>query len=1110
MGKTYGISIHSLQIMRISSILIFLQLFAVYLFAAHDTNAQLISIATDRASVREVFSQIEKQAKFTFSYQESTIKETPTITLYIKNKQLTEVLFELSKKTDLNFKQIGKVIAVTKIKKDGPQKENGLHLKPIKAVQDYEMISTQDTIRGKVINESREPLIGASVAVKGTKTVAITGNDGGFVLPNTEKNATLIITYVGYESREVNANNTANVILDKKNSYLDEVQVIPYGTTTRRLNTGSISNVSAKEIEQQPVANPLGALVGRVPGLVVIQQSGVPGSSFTVQIRGRNSIRQGSQPLILIDGIPFAAGNENIGLISSAITNSNQNSGVSPLNGISPLDIESIEVLKDADATAIYGSRGANGVILITTKKGKAGKSRITANFNQGHTRVGQKLTLLNTDQYIEMRQEAFENAGTVPNTTNAPDLTLWDNSRYTDFQKEFIGGTGKLTNANLSLSGGSEGTQYMFSSNYNRETSVYPTLYPNQRGGFLTNITHRSVDDRFNVAFSGNLTSVENRSPKTDFTTYTFISPNTPSFFDTDGSLKWTEGGVQYDNPYAFLKEHYSIRNNNLVASMNASYKIFSGLSAKILLGYNQQHTNEQVLSPAEAKRPSSSDVGPTTQVGRNQFNSWNIEPQIEYTNKLWKGKLNALLGTTFHTRNNNNLYIEGSGYSSDALMEALNAATIIDGNSSKSVYRYQALFGRINYNILDKYIFNLTGRRDGSSRFGPGKQFANFGAVGAAWIFSTEKWMKEVPILSFGKLRASYGSAGNDQIGDYQFVETWSPHSSTYQGASTLVPNNLFNADYAWERNNKIETALDLGFFKDQLLFSVNYFRNRSGNQLVDYRLPYITGFNKILANLPATVENKGWEYTLSGTVIQTRRFKWDSRLNVTFSKNTLIDFPNIETSTYRDSYKIGQSLNLIYKYRIDSVDPETGLLPVIDVNEDGSINVDDFQIHGNTNPKFYGGWRNSFSLNGFELAVFVDYKKQTGRNLNYWLYSLQYHPGMMRNQPVQVLERWQNPGDIAVYPKFMPTATAYANVSSSNFVYGDQSFIKLRNISVSYTFPKSIIDNIGAKSLSIYAQGQNLHTFSSINSFDPEVQNPFVLPALRTYTFGVTISY
>nr|WP_199156183.1 TonB-dependent receptor [Pedobacter sp. ASV2] len=1077
--------------MKLSAILILISYFQV----TASVYAQKISLAVKEQPIEKVFSQIQKQSGYIFFYDENMIKEANAVTLNVKEKNLTETLDLLFEGQPFTYEMVKKTIVV----------KAKVSVKPRASAT-----PRQQKITGLVTDEKDEPLVGASVIIKGGASATVTDKDGRYSIEANE-NDILIFSFLGFMTKEIGVGNRSimNIKLAESVGQLDQVQVIAYGTITRRLNTGSVATVSAKDIEQQPVSNPLAALIGRVPGLTVTPQSGVPGSSFNIQIRGRNSISQGSQPLILIDGIPLAAGNENMGLITSAITNLNQQSGVSPFNGISPSDIESIEILKDADATAIYGSRGANGVILITTKKGQVGKTQITANFNTGITQVGQMPTLLNSEQYIAMRREAFRNAGTTPTSSNAPDLTVWNTSRYTNFQQEFLGGTGKITNANLSLSGGSPGTQFMISGNYNRETSVFPSDLPNQRGGLLANITHRSADNRLNIAFSGNFTSTENRAPKTDFTYYAFLAPNTPSFFDASGNLKWTEGGVEYDNPYAYLKENYSIRNNNLTSNLNASYKIIEGLSAKALLGYNQQFTNEQLLSPSEAKRPSSTISGPTTQFGRNQFSSWNIEPQLEYIKQVWKGKLNILVGTTFNARNNNRLLVEGSGYSSNSLMEAFDAASVIDASSVRSQYRYQALFGRINYNIADKYLLNLTGRRDGSSRFGPGKQFANFGAIGAAWIFNTEKWMAPfTSFLSYGKLRASYGVTGNDQIGDYQFVETWKPYSITYQGSSGLAPSTLYNSGYAWEKNNKLEAALDLGFFKDRILLSVNYFQNRSGNQLINYRLPYTTGFNSIIANFPALVENKGWEFSLI-TTVKSGRFKWDSSFNLTIPTNTLLEFPGIESTSYNSTYKVGQSLNLIYNYLSKGVNPQTGLIELFDGDGNNVLSTSDFQLLGKKDPKFYGGWQNSFSYAGIDLQFFFDFKKQVGRNANYWLYNSSFIPGSMINQSVDVLTRWQNPADVSNVAKFLPSSTA-TSIATSSYVYSDQSYIRLRNVSLGYNLPKAALFKIGAKMARIYVQGQNLYTFNHDKGYDPEIQNPYVLPALRTYTVGMQINY
>ena len=1071
-------------------------LFCFLQAVAANVLAQEVSINVKNATMKSVFESLRKQTGFQFFYDNTVLKKAGNVTLQLKAVPLKQALEQIFNKQPLNYEMVEKTIVVTEKKeKREPETE-----------------AQQTRVTGKVLDENGKPMPGVSITIKGTKNAVVTNDEGNYNIL-ASRGDILIFSFLGYKVQEETVvGNVLNVSLSEFAGDLDQVQIIAYGTTTRRLNTGSVGSISAKDIANQPVSNPLATLVGRIPGLVVTQQSGVPGSSFSIQIRGRNSITQGSQPLILIDGIPFAAANENIQLINSAINNFNQGSGVSPFNTINPADIESIEILKDADATAIYGSRGANGVVLVTTKKGKAGKTQISANINQGISQVGKLLPLLNTEQYIALRKEAFTNAGTTPTTNNAPDLLVYDQNRYTDYQKEFLGGTGHLTNANLSLSGGSNTTQFLLSGTYYRETSVFPGNLPNQRGSMLANINHTSENKRFNVSFSGNFTTVENRAPSSDLTFNTFLAPNTPGFFDANGKLLWAYNGVAIPNPYAYLKERYSIRTNNLTGSMATSYKLWKGFAIKALVGYNQQFTNEQKLSPAEAKSPTSTNPGHTANIGKNQFSSWNIEPQLEYTTDIWKGKLSTLLGTTLLSRSNNSLSVDGSGYSSEALLESFDAATVIDASSLSSLYRYQAIFGRINYNIADKYVLNFTGRRDGSSRFGPGKQFANFGAVGAAWIFSSEKLMKNNSVLSFGKLRASYGITGNDQIGDYQFVETWKPATNTYVGGSALIPNNLYNGNYAWEKNTKLEAAIDLGFWQDRLLISAGYFKNRSGNQLIRYRVPYITGFTDVIANFPAIVENKGWELSFSGAILRSSRFRWDSSLNLTIPKNTLLSFPDIATSSYNNLYLEDRSLNSIYKYTSLGVNPQTGYLNYVDRNGNNLVDLDDYQYNGNTDPKYYGGWQNTIGYAGIELQFFFDYKKQTGRNLYYYLYGGSIAAGTMINQPSLSASRWKNIGDQAALPKVMPTGTGTIgnNLANSSFSFSDQSFMRLRNVSISYSLTNKILPKIGAKSARIYLQGQNLLTINKMKGYDPETQNPTILPALQTYTVGLQFTY
>lgn len=1082
--------------MRLNLIILLTFLSALQVLA-FKANGQTITLKIKDMPIEKALDEIKKQSGYSLFYEKKDLPKDAKVTIVLQKGTAEEALEQCIKNQPLQFQIVDKMIIIKAKERTVPKRTT----EPNK----------QNRVSGKVTNDKGDPIPGVTVTVKGTERRTATDNSGDFSI-NANTNEVLVFSFLGYTSVERTVNSEQiNVILTEHSGELDQVQVIAYGTTTKRLNTGSVGSVSAKDIANQPVSNPLATLVGRVPGLVVTQQSGVPGSSFSIQIRGRNSIAQGSQPLILIDGIPFAAANENVQMLNSAINNFNQGSGVSPFNTINPADIESIEILKDADATAIYGSRGANGVVLVTTKKGKAGKTQISANFNQGITQVRKLLALLNTEQYVAMRREAFANAGTTPTISNAPDLLVFDQNRYTDYQKEFLGGTGHTTNANLSLSGGSNATQFLLSGTYYRETSVFPGKLPNQRGSMLANISHTSDDKKFTVNFSGNYTLVENRAPSSDLTFNTFLAPNTPEFFDANGKLQWTYNGVTFQNPYAYLRETYNIRTNNLAGSLNASYKIWKGLSAKILAGYNQQFTNEKSLSPAEAKSPTSTNPGHSADFAKNQFNTWNIEPQMDYAAKLWKGKLSTLVGMTFLSRSNDRLSVSGTGYSSEALLENFDAASTIDATSAASLYRYNAVFGRINYNLEDKYLINFTGRRDGSSRFGPGRQFANFGAVGAAWIFSSEKWMQNIPVLSFGKLRGSYGITGNDQIGDYQFVESWSPPTETYVGAPGLIPNNLYNEDYAWERNDKLEAAIDLGFLKDKILLSTGYFQNRSGNQLVSYRVPAITGFTSVLANFPAVVENKGWEFSLSGSV-DKGLFKWNSNLNLTIPKNTLRSFPGIETSSYRNQYVIGHSLNSIYNYTSLGVEQQTGLIKFFDANADNSITIADRQINGTTDPKFYGGWQNTISYCNFELQFFFDFKKQTGRNPYYYLYGITLPAGTMRNIPLLLNDRWKSPGDISDLPKITSATpgTQANNTSNSSFSYSDQSYIRLRNVTVGYSLNRKTLSVIGAQTARIYAQAQNILTFSRMKGFDPEMQNPTILPALQAYTVGLQISY
>jgi len=968
-------------------------------------------------------------------------------------------------------------------------------------------------ITGKVTNEKGEPVTGAGIKVKGSSKGTVTNEKGEFQLDNLSADATLVISFIGYEPQEIKpAGKTyLQVQLKLSVSELDQVQIIAYGTTTKRLNTGDVSKITSEEIEKQPVSNVLAALEGRVPGLIITQANGLPGSAFKVQIRGQNSIAQGSDPLFVIDGVPFASNNTSLSQFSSAA-----GTGLSPFNSIIPADIESIEVLKDADATAIYGSRGANGVILITTKKGKSGKMQININAYSGTSRITAGPQMMNTKQYLQMRREALTNDKVTPTISNAPDLLLWDTSRYTDFKKLLIGGTANSTDAQGSVSGGSTNTQFLIGGGYHHESTIFPGDLADNRGSFHLNLGHSSTDQKFTMSFSAMYSSDKNNLISNDLTASLKLVPDLPALFDSTGNLVWRQGGVRFTNPLAYLKKTYTSQTNNLLSNLQFNYHILSYITLRTSLGYNTIQNTEVQLNPIAAQDPGLSPTG-SSQFGSSMAKTWIVEPQAEYVKTILKGSLDILIGGTWQEQSNTSCSIYAAGYTSDNLLQSLGGASSLQAFNNYADYHYEALFGRINYDWQNKYLLNISARRDGSSRFGPGKQFGNFGAVGAAWIFSNESFFRNaLSFISFGKLRGSYGITGNDQIGDYNYLDTWSSTNLPYQGVSGLYPTQLFNPDYSWEINRKLEGAIELGFLKDRILLTTSYFRNRSSNQLVSYSLPAQTGFSGLpVANFPATVQNTGLEFTLTTKNIATKLFSWTSSFTLSVPRNKLVAFPGIATSSYASSLVVGQSLHVLYAPHFTGVNPTTGIFTFQTKNSNGIPSYpDDYFIEGNSDPKYYGGFRNSFSYKGWQLDIFFEGRKQMGTNYLLSVYN-NLPPGRFSvgsgNQPIGVLDRWQKSGDLTSIQKVTATPSTAAYKTISTYTQSDAgitnaSFVRLKNLSLSYAIPNNTTKKWHISLNRLYIQGQNLFTITKYKGTDPETQNVYALPPLKVITAGI----
>lgn len=1067
-----------------------------------------VSITGTGIPLKSVFKAIKKQTGLYVMYSSTltTLDREEKVTLNFKETPLDEVLRFVFKGKDLEWSYNDIVILVNKKK---PTSE-------IASVMEGDSSITKiPAVTGRVIDANGNPVIGATVMVKGTAQGASTDAEGNFTLSNVTKNATLRISSIGYDTREVTVKGKSiltqlNVDVNK----LDETVIIAYGTTTKRFNTGNVSTVKGEDIQRQPVSNPLAALQGRVPGMVITQQTGVPGGGFAVQIRGRNSVNLnvGNDPLYIVDGVPYPS--------KILPTNGRPIIGTgSPLNYINPSDIESIDVLKDADATAIYGSRGANGVVLITTKKGQAGKTTVNVNLYSGIGQVTRKIDYLNTPQYLEMRREAFKNDGQTPETWNAPDLLSWDTTRYTDWQKLLIGGKAHYTDMQASVSGGNTLTQYLIGASYHKETTVFPGNFSDRKGNVHFNVTNSSANQRFRILLDGSYLIDRNNLLSQDLTSYINLPPDAPPVYNEDGSLNWANStwpNLVIGNPLSATFRKFVRNTNNLIGNAVVSYRILPDLEIRTSFGYNNMQDDELQTFPLGALNPAFAQYNtPSSSFTNNNSSSWIIEPQVTYKWRLGKGRANVLMGTTFQQSNSKGQILNATGFASDALLENIQAAPNVSTQSvTNTVYKYNALFGRLNYNWEDKYLINLTARRDGSSRFGPGRQFANFGAVGIGWIFSKESFMEPASsFLSFGKLRVSYGTSGNDQIGDYQYLSTYRSVQYPYLGVQGLYPNNLFNNNFAWELNKKLEGGVELGFLKDRFLITASYYRNRSSNQLVGYDLPIITGFTSVTANLPAEVQNTGIEFTLITTNLQTKGFKWTTSANLTIPRNKLIAFPNLENTGYANSYIIGQPLTTTKVYHLIGVDAETGAYKFADNSgkpvDNPSYEKDRIALV-NTDPKFYGGLQNNFQYKGFQLDVIFQFVKQTG--VNYLFDAL---PGSsLGNEPITVLDRWQKNGDNKSIQRFNQDYNLYnaaEKALQSDRAYSDASFIRLKNLSFSYRFPESWNQKIHLQNFQLYMQCQNLLTITNYKGMDPENQGGAVtLPPLRVLTLGIRGSF
>jgi TonB-linked SusC/RagA family outer membrane protein len=974
----------------------------------------------------------------------------------------------------------------------------------------------QYRVKGIVLNDSANPLPGATVQLRSGRYAGATKNEGEFGLVWTLDD-TLEISYVNYKPVVIpwqNNHRPLIIRMELQDPNLEVAIVRGYSSSKDRGNTAGVSTVRPSIT---PGGDMLKIVQENVSGVLAPPTSGLFGATHKFQFRGPTSIgpssestyRPSNSPLFVVNGIPWAPSLRPVNQLTTMV-GTPQAPGVSatgfdPFTTMSPLDIESITVLKDAEATAIYGARGGNGVILITTKKGASKAPQLTVSVSYGIGSSLPGMSLMNTSQYLAMRREAFANDNITPTVARAPDLLLWDTTRYVDMNKWLLSNTSNILNEHFSFSQGDSLFQFLLNGGYSSQTATLPSNIYGKRWSLLSDFYYRSKNKKLKTGISAYRSTVENKWLTENVMNALLLAPNAPAFTDSVGNLVWKDKGVSFKNPLSYFQKTDNIQTDNTSLHTYLQYKIFRKLRFETSVGFQQINVKEKSKLPGLAQNPDQAIARTYTQAG-NKFTTWMVEPGLHYTDSLWQQiQVQAVLGAFWSSQTNDQWSNVYDGYTDDGLLGIPSAAKSVTNASNKSRYLFLSTFGRVKLNFRDKYFLSLTARRDGSSRFGPEHRFANFGAIGAGWIF----WEKNNRdgANSYAKLRASYGSTGNDQIGDYAYLSTWNKAAQNYQGLYGIYPTGLANPYYQWEVTRKLETGLELRL-NDLITTTIAGYYNRSRNQVITYVLPNQTGFTSMVLNFPAIIQNTGIE--ADAAVKKTwGAFTWCSKLTLAIPQNKLVKFDGLENSTYSKNLVTGKPLNIAIGPHYIGVDADSGLFRVEDPNA---------KLANNLDPSFFGGIRNSFHFKQFDLSTYFEFRRQKApyflTNVYRYLPPGQTNADFYNNQPTAFQDRWRQKGDEATWQKVSTLATgavknAITNWTNSDAQLVDASYIRMKVAQLTYTLPENFCKRRYIKAANVYGSAENLFTITSYKGADPELQNPFSLPLQRTFTVGLQIT-
>lgn len=961
-------------------------------------------------------------------------------------------------------------------------------------------------ITGTVVDSSNEPIIGATVTVSDdTNVKAVTNVDGRFTI-NAAPGSSLRITYIGYKTVDVKAADGMRVVMEEESNMLKEVVAIGYGSVQRKDVTTAVSSVSTKDLDTRPIVSAVQGMQGKAAGVTISQANGQPGATPTIRVRGTTSLNGSNDPLYVVDGVPMT-----------------------DIDYLSADDIVGMQILKDASSAAIYGSRAANGVVIITTKQGKEGEARISLNAHYALNVVRDNQDPLNAAQYKELMDEI----GLVKLPDGLTDKTDWKDEVYR---------TGNVQDYQLSVTNGNDKLRYFISGGYTGENGVIKkSSYEryNIRAS-VENDIRKWLRVNASVAYSdysykGTGIISGTGSNRGGVVTSIVNTPTYAPVWDPDNPGQYYNNfyGVNITSPAENIArtENNKSSYNRLIATGKATIKFMEGLNLTSSLSFDRlQGIETEFLDPI--KTTNGRDNYGKGHDGRSISSVWVFDNVLNWKKDFGLHGLDVMAGSSWTASKYSNNYIDGSNYA-DGLFQTLNAANKISWTgtgSSASEWAILSYFARLQYNWNDRYLFTANIRADGSSKLAPGHRWGYFPSFSGAWRISSEPFMKDIEWINDLKLRGGWGQTGNQSgLGDYSYLASYNINRVQWFGEGfdtnavpTRTQSTLSNPELTWETTSQTDIGLDLTMFNNRLMLYIDWYYKRTSDMLMTITLPAGSAPARTLNYNGGTMVNKGWEITLK-SVNMKGKFSWDTDFNISFNKNKLESlrltqvYYSAMTTDYVNDYVVrnvpGRPLGSFYGYVAEGVDPETGDMIYKDVNKDGVISASDRTYIGDPNPDFTFGLTNNFSWKGFNLNILL--QGSVGNDI--YNVSRMETEGMYdgKNQSTKVLDRWRVPGQITNVPK------AGWNIKNSSYFVEDGSYLRVKSVSLSYDVPRKIISKLGINRLQPYFTASNLLTWTSYSGMDPEVNqygnNGAVqgidwgtYPLNRSFVFGLKLEF